>query len=359
MAVNPANANAAPQITGAIQQAAKSSGISFEYLLTTAQIESNLNPGAQASTSSAKGLYQFIDQTWLGTLKISGAANGYGRYADAISRSSDGHYEVADPGMRAAIMQLRSDPSASAAMAGAFTRANADQLQAATGRPPTEGELYIAHFLGSDGASRLINAASAQPRASAADMFPQAAAANRSIFYDSAGHARSASDVYAKLTGRFDVARANRFAPDAASNLASAAPPSLASSLTSNLASKLASLASTFAAADKTITAPSPSPAAARPVYAETKPQALPDPAGVTQAYAVARADLPPPQLRDSRPLFQSMFTDRSRKAVTQTVSSLWTSGSGDMPAKAERAARPLDLFTDIQPGSRKPSGNS
>jgi hypothetical protein len=125
------------------------------------------------------------------------------------------------------------------------------------------------------------------------------------------------------------------------------------------LASKLASLASTFAAADKTITAPLPTPAAARPVTAETKPPALPDPAGVTQAYAVARADLPPPQPRDSRPLFQSMFTDRSRKAVTQTVSSLWTSGSGTMAASADRAARPLDLFTDIQPGSRKLSGNS
>ena len=62
-------ASAAPQITGAIRQAAQSTGISFEYLLTTAKIESNLNPSAQASTSSAKGLYQFIDQTWLGTMK--------------------------------------------------------------------------------------------------------------------------------------------------------------------------------------------------------------------------------------------------------------------------------------------------
>jgi soluble lytic murein transglycosylase-like protein len=69
MAVNPATASAAPQITGAIRQAAQSTGISFEYLLTTAKIESNFNPSAQASTSSAKGLYQFIDQTWLGTMK--------------------------------------------------------------------------------------------------------------------------------------------------------------------------------------------------------------------------------------------------------------------------------------------------
>jgi hypothetical protein len=79
MAVNPAHASAAPQITGAIRQAAQSTGISFEYLLTTAKIESNLNPSAQASTSSVKGLYQFIDQTWLSTMKQDGAALGLGR----------------------------------------------------------------------------------------------------------------------------------------------------------------------------------------------------------------------------------------------------------------------------------------
>src|ERR1044071_3436259 len=109
MAVNPATAGAAPQVTGAIRQAAQSTGISFEYLLTTAKIESNLNPSAQASTSSAKGLYQFIDQTWLGTMKQAGASFGLGRYADAIVRSPDGHYDVPDPTMRAAILRLRSD----------------------------------------------------------------------------------------------------------------------------------------------------------------------------------------------------------------------------------------------------------
>jgi Transglycosylase SLT domain len=317
MAVNPASPNAAPQITGAIQQAARSSGISFEYLLTTAQIESNLNPAAQASTSSAKGLYQFIEQTWLGTLKSGGAATGYGRYADAITRSADGHYEVADPTMRAAIMQLRSDPSASAMMAGAFTRANANQLQSAIGRAPTEGELYIAHFLGSDGASKLIATASAQPNANAADMFPQAAAANRSIFYDGVGRPRSASDVYARLSSRFEVARAVSFMPD----LATAKVSRIAGAQTS-------------------------APAATRPSPSS------PDTAGVTQAFAVVRTDLPPPQPADSQPLFQSMFTDRTRKAVTQTVSSLWAPSS-KTPAPAD-AQRPLDLFTDIRPESRR-----
>jgi soluble lytic murein transglycosylase-like protein len=97
MAIDTIHAGAAGQITGAILQAARSTGTSFEYLLTTAQIESNLNPSAQASTSSAKGLYQFIDQTWLATMKSTGAALGLGRYADGIVHNAAGQYEVPDP----------------------------------------------------------------------------------------------------------------------------------------------------------------------------------------------------------------------------------------------------------------------
>jgi len=302
MAVNAASATIAPQITGAIRQAAKQSGISFEYLLTTAQIESNLNPGAQASTSSAKGLYQFIEQTWLGTIKGGGAASGYGRYADAITQTASGRYEVADPAMRTAIMQLRSDPEASAMMAGALTRNNADQLRNAIGRDPSEGELYIAHFLGSGGAGKLIATATAHPQANAAELFPAAASANPSIFYERSGQPRSAIDVYAKLSGRFEVARANSFDPSAAR--------------------------STVAAA-------------------------VPDTAGITQTFAVASSNLPP--IPDSKPLFQSMFTDRARKAVTSTVSSLWGSGK----TAAAEPLRTHELFTDSRADPRKLFGNS
>jgi hypothetical protein len=315
MAVNPATVSAVPQITGAIRQAAQSSGISFEYLMTTAKIESNMNPAAQASTSSAKGLYQFIDQTWLGTLKGGGQAAGYGKYADAITQTADGRYEVADPAMRNAIMQLRSDPAASAAMAGAFTRNNADLLSTAIGRQPTEGELYIAHFLGSFGAGKLIGAAQSQPQTNAAAMFPQAAAANPSIFYDKSGSPRSAADVYANLSGRFEVARAVTFAPASVRDVVAAAA---------------------------------------------NKPP-VPDTAGITEAYASANESLP--ALPDTKPLFQAMFTDRAR-AVTQTVSSLWAPAkSNNQPrAAANQAndpARPLDLFTDTPTDGRKLFGAS
>src|SRR5262249_12477719 len=152
-----------------------------------------------AASTSAQGLYQFIDQTWLGTLKQAGPALGYGRYADAIAQGADGRFEVTDPAARAGIMRLRDDPAVSSMMAGAFARANSQTLTSALGRTPTEGELYIAHFLGSDNAGKLIQAAAKPVQAKGADLFPQAANANRSIFYDRFGRARSAKEVYATL----------------------------------------------------------------------------------------------------------------------------------------------------------------
>jgi len=295
MSVVTAAANAASQIAGAISRAARATGASFEYLLTTAQIESNLNPRAQAPTSSAKGLYQFIDQTWLATVKRAGPALGLGTYAAAIVRTGDGRYEVPDPAARAAIMKLRSDPAVSAMMAGAFARSNAAELKGAIGRQPSEGELYIAHFLGSDGATKLIGAAANNPGASAAAMFPQAAAANPGIFYDALGRARNAREVYGTLTGRFAAARA------------AAVDPGLRGSL-------------------------------------GAQGTASPDTAGLTQALAQATHALP--VRHDPRPLFQAMFTDPVRGALNRTVSALWTPATGEAPA-AGKPARPLNLFTD------------
>ena len=181
------------KIAGSIKQAATTSGASFEYLLATAKMESNFNPKAAASTSSARGLYQFIDQTWLGTVKEAGAQLGYGKYADAITKNSDGSYSVSDPTARAAIMKLRDDPDAASTMAAVLTQSNSFKLTGRIGRRPTDGELYMAHFMGVGGAAKLISNAEDNPQANAARLFPNAAAANRSIFYDRSGRARSVS----------------------------------------------------------------------------------------------------------------------------------------------------------------------
>src|SRR5262245_20480705 len=123
MAVETATSNSAADqarvaLAGTIRQASTSTGVSFGYMVAAAKIESNLNPKAAAPTSSARGLYQFIEQTWLGTVKEAGPSFGYDRFANAITRSASGRYEVRDPAMRREILQLRKDPAANAAMAG-------------------------------------------------------------------------------------------------------------------------------------------------------------------------------------------------------------------------------------------------
>src|SRR5271170_516280 len=93
MLVDSSNSAAGSAVTGAIRQAAQATGTSFHYLLATAQVESGLDPQAGASTSSATGLFQFVEQTWLGMLKQAGPSLGYGQYANAISKNDSGHYE--------------------------------------------------------------------------------------------------------------------------------------------------------------------------------------------------------------------------------------------------------------------------
>ena len=213
MSVDTLNATAAAgadpsraRIAGAIKQAANTTGTSFQYLLTTAKMESDFNPAAGASTSSAHGLFQFIDQTWLGTVKEAGSQLGYGQYADAISKSAAGSYSVSDPAARSAIMKLRDDPVVSSAMAGVLTQSNSFKLTGMIGRRPTDSELYMAHFMGVSGAAKLISNAEDNPKASGAQLFANAAAANHSIFYDKTGRARSVSDVYSVLTSRYAAA---------------------------------------------------------------------------------------------------------------------------------------------------------
>src|SRR6187549_1240654 len=146
--ISGATTDTATRVTGAIRDAARVTGAGFEYLLNTALRESNLNPNAKNKGSSATGLFQFIDQTWLGTMKQSGASLGYGKFADAISKTAQGKYVVNNPAMRNEIFALRKDPSANAKLAGAFANSNAKFLKERLGRSATDGELYMAHFLG-------------------------------------------------------------------------------------------------------------------------------------------------------------------------------------------------------------------
>jgi Transglycosylase SLT domain len=183
-------------VIAALHQASAETGSNFDYLLGTAMRESSLKPQAKSSTSSATGLFQFVDQTWLGLVKQHGAKFGLGSYAGAIQQNSDGRYETDNPADRQAILALRSDPKVSALMEGEYANETRSTLESSLGRGVCNGELYAAHFLGPEAACKLIKMSENQPAASAAGAFPAAASANKSVFYKADGSPKTVRDVY-------------------------------------------------------------------------------------------------------------------------------------------------------------------
>ena len=295
-------------VASAIRKAARATGTSFDYLLATAKVESDLDPNLTMRTSTATGLFQFIEQTWLATLKQAGPAFGYGHYADAIGRTSSGRYVVEDGALRNEIMQLRKDPTANALMGGVFTQQNAAVLSARLGRPPSESELYIGHFLGPAGAAKAIALAASDPTARAADVFPAAARVNQPIFYDKQGNARSIAGVCAELARRYQAARTQ----SPAIAVADAAPRRPTSpAVVASVAEQPPSAAS--------------SPATFNDLFSSPAPAASPGATAFAEPDASGAASPPPAAAGETTHMFHSLFqTGERREPVARAITALW-----------------------------------
>ncbi|MDY0870292.1 transglycosylase SLT domain-containing protein [Dongia rigui] len=188
-------------VLAGIREASASTGVDFAYLMAQANRESSFDPSAQAKSSSAAGLYQFVEQTWLGVVKNHGAEYGQGDLAQKITRRSDGHFVVADAAARKEILELRRDPSFASAMAAEHAADNQAKLEEKLGRDVNGTDLYMAHFLGISGALKFLRTMEDSPERTGASLFPKAAAANRNVFYTEDGRARTVSEIY----NRFDT----------------------------------------------------------------------------------------------------------------------------------------------------------
>jgi hypothetical protein len=226
-------------------------------------------------------------------------------------------------------MKLRDDPAAASSMAAALTQSNSFKLTGKIGRRPTDGELYMAHFMGVGGAGRLIANAEDNPNASAARLFPNAAAANRPIFYDKLGRARSVSEVYSVLNSRY----------------ASAA----------NSQATRTAMAAAGGEAPRRVTLASATPATA-PIDNAAYLSSFPDSRAVTPVAAASQPALKTASLPQTDPIFRSLFQAGERsQPVSPAVQELWgNSASLTSVARATlaqkpevRAPRPLDLFSD------------
>lgn len=181
-----------------LARASSNSGVDLGLLVGVASRESSFRPDAEADTSSAAGLFQFIESTWLGAVRDFGARHGLAREAGLISASG----KVKNPDDRDAILALRHNHAIAAALAAEMLRRDARIMGAALDRQLTAADLYASHFLGVRKAVQLARLTRDQPGALAAKKFPAAARANRGIFYDRKGkrrQPRTVAAVYERL----------------------------------------------------------------------------------------------------------------------------------------------------------------
>lgn len=186
-----------------IVRAGRIVGADPTLLMAVADKESSFATAVQAKTSSATGLFQFIEQTWLGVVDEFGARHGLAAEAQTITRSGR-QFQVADAAERQRILDLRREPYLSALLAAEMLKRDTLRLEKQMGRHLTGGEVYLIHFLGPDAAQSFMATMEQAPTAKAAELLPRPAEANRPIFYAEAGGETKTLTV-AEVHAKFDA----------------------------------------------------------------------------------------------------------------------------------------------------------
>lgn len=172
-------------IASEILRAAKDTQFPADTLFAIAEKESSFDLNNRPPKGSALGLMQFLDQTWLEAVKKYGAEFGLGDEAELIRIRLEGkreHHFVDDKADEQRILEFRRDPYLSAALAAKNLLAAKERIEARLEKAMDERDLYLPHFLGTNGAAQLLSNADETPNATASKIFPKAARFNTAMF---------------------------------------------------------------------------------------------------------------------------------------------------------------------------------
>jgi len=206
-----AQLNISSDVLAAIQLSHLRTGIEFSYLAELAAVESRFDPATRSASSTAAGLYQFTEDTWLQVLRAHGDKYGLSEHARQIeyvpNGAGGGRLTVNDEQWRQQLLDMRYNARISALMAAEFASDNRRKLVSALGREVTSTDLYFAHFLGVADAIAFLSLLQVMPDETAGKLFPAAASANGSIFYPADEAPRTVAEVYALFDRKFNTGR--------------------------------------------------------------------------------------------------------------------------------------------------------
>ncbi len=171
----------ADYVVDGIVVASQEVGLDPTLLLSIAWLESHDDPKISNHQSTAKGLYQFTNESWFVAIYRFGGKHGLEWMAKEIKQTQNGGV-VVNPRYRKMILALRENPSVSSVMVAETLKEDGEELSKKIGRPANIGDLYLLHVLGPSGAYKFISAVDKNPNISSAEIVPVAVKSNPGLF---------------------------------------------------------------------------------------------------------------------------------------------------------------------------------
>lgn len=190
-----------------IQTASQATNTDFKTMIIKAMIESDLGRLTTAKNSSARGIYQYIDATWLTLLKRYGAKIGYPQYAENLTTDLKTLKTIVKDNSRYSedyLLNLRHDTKIASLIKAYQTKEDENALRSVIqNRTLTATDHYIAHMMGIPLAKKFYGMIEAESNTIPANIknspFKQAAALNPYFFYGSKRDPLTTQEIYKKF----------------------------------------------------------------------------------------------------------------------------------------------------------------
>lgn len=186
-----------PTLAVAVNKAAADYGISASYLDSTIMREfggelAKPNPDFGARNpepgATSTGVMQFTDGTFKKLVQDPAVASALGVTKDMTEEQ---------------VLALRSNPEKAIVAGAILAKQNKAYMEQNIGRPVSDVELYMAHFLGAPEATRFLKTMEADGNVDAATAFPDAAKMNANVFKSKDGKPLTLAQVYDNISRSF------------------------------------------------------------------------------------------------------------------------------------------------------------